>query len=229
MRDDITAIIKVLGINGAALATVTLADFEALLKVLLLFASLVYTCAKIFLLIKPKKKARPMKSITKFAAFMLLTMLTLAVGCANAGYGRKTTSDLATDKAGNAAYETTKRTVSKPVLIADQLAYETETLETSKPVLAEAERVRGGTKRLLASGELIQLEAGGNATNRFVKVGSLKDKPEPDAIAAAGTATGNVIGAAVNAAVSGGTGTAVEAAKDTGTSVVDKAKEILKE
>lgn len=56
MRDDITAIIKVLGINGAALATVTLADFEALLKVLLLFASLVYTCAKIFLLLKPKKK-----------------------------------------------------------------------------------------------------------------------------------------------------------------------------
>jgi hypothetical protein len=159
--------------------------------------------------------------LTKFLfAALAIVFLAACFGCSTAGYARKSTADLATDEAGNPAYETTKRTVSKPVLVADQLAYETETVETSKPVLAEAEKVRGGTKRLLASGELVNLEASGNATNRVVKIGTLKDKPEPEAIAAAGTAGGNIIGSAVSAAT--GSGSAVKAAADVVSGATEK-------
>lgn len=42
-------------INGGVLAFVTLADAEALLKVLLLAATLIYTCVKIYLALKGKK------------------------------------------------------------------------------------------------------------------------------------------------------------------------------
>ena len=56
MKDHILDILKVWGVNTATLGVVSLTNLEAILKILLTFATLIWTVVKIVKLLKGEKE-----------------------------------------------------------------------------------------------------------------------------------------------------------------------------